>query len=193
MYTVIDKVRLTLEEFGDRDITATVDELAKRAKMSRTSMYQTLHRLEQKNEIEVIKTKDNGHELIIGVRLLKMPRHSAITAKSAEKAIAKDKEDTVESLTQTFPMLTKYLKTRLAIENAKEKLVESGLDPDQIIKFDPDPLAEEAMKLLQKLIDKSNEATELKYERDAAKRDIEFYEKKHKEETQKMLLEEARA
>ena len=137
------------------------------------------------------------------IRLVKMAPKNKIENKVAEKA--RKKEKSFESITlispNRFPTLTEYIKKKNIVVEVKERLLSAGFsNSDEMVSFELDPLAEEAITILDLVGQAQTAIQQLMRERDeykfsweAEKRNAEYLSNKVSEETRKELLAHANA
>lgn len=153
--TVQDRIRLHLGEFGQKNISVTIDEIASQMQLPKTSVYQGIHRLAEKGEVTLEKElMDNTRERIIGINLVKLEPSGRTYRKAADRSgkVIRIKSDQLETIdvseTPVFPNLVEYMQKRLAVENMKEQALAAGLDTS-VIQFTQDEMAEEALVLMK--------------------------------------------
>jgi hypothetical protein len=187
-----DQIRLTLEEYGDRDIPYAVEDIAEKIGQANAVVYQALYGMARTGEIELLKESDGTtRSRIVGIRLNKLASSSDILAKSAEKAASKEIKKQVTFMSRLVN-LSEYIRRKSAIEEARELLRKNDLDPNQVL-FDEDPIGEEAIWLAENLQSAISELTSLRYDLEAAQRDVAYLKEKHKENSRTELIEIANA
>src|ERR1035437_6223116 len=152
--TVQDQVRLFLGQFGQKNISTTIEEIAQHMEQPRTSVYQAIHRLEEKGEIDLEKELlENGREKIIGIKLIKLEQSGRTYQRAADRSgrITRikptDLNSVITGIEPTFPALLAYMHKRLAVENIREQAINAGMDADSVIQFTHDDISEEALVL----------------------------------------------
>lgn len=170
------------EERGESTIYITIDELAARISRTNMSTYQSLHRLEQKGMVEVIKEKKNNVDKIVGVKINK----AADTIELVNMAVGKAKEKAeviAKAPLQNFPEINRYMNQKEAVAKAKQELMEAGIEEDKIlIDWESNPVKDEALTIFLELIKTRKELLDTKIELLAANRKIEVYERRYGKE-----------
>ena len=196
--TIVDTVRNYLTSKGSASIDGSMVSLAEDSKIPREKLYQALYRLHRAGELTMERI---GEEYAI--RLVKMAPKNKIENKVAEKA--RKKEKSFESITlispNRFPTLTEYIKKKNIVVEVKERLLSAGFsNSDEMVSFELDPLAEEAITILDLVGQAQTAIQQLMRERDeykfsweAEKRNAEYLSNKVSEETRKELLAHANA
>jgi hypothetical protein len=182
-----DKIRLALEEYGDRDVPYSVDEIADKVGQANAVVYQALYGMARAGEIDFIKETVDGKQRIVGIRLNKSPSSSDIYARTAEKVTSKEVRRQAAFMGKLVN-LSEYIRQKAAIEEARELLRRSDLDPNQVL-FEENPIAEEAIWLAENLQSALSELTSLRFDLEAAQRDVSFLKDKNKENTRTELIE----
>lgn len=200
--TLQDKIRLILNdninETNTRYVPVTVGDLATALGTSVYNAYQTLYRLQKLGEIELDKDMSSGKAKIIGITVNKLEPTGRTYERAAERAKANIKMiDSVytEDISAGMPSLSNYLNQKLAVVAMQTQAREAGLNPEETIKFEPNPYAEEGLTLLKILGEVNTQLAETKialeaktYDYEAAKRDVEFLKRGRKEETRRELV-----
>lgn len=163
-----DRVRDILLSYHTREVKITVDDLVGRTGFDHSQVYQTLYRLQQANELTIIKDDDGQRPRIIGVRLNKITEPSEVHHRVVSREIT-------DKTTKKFPATLAYIKRRLAVERAKEEVLKANLRPDDVISFTPDPLGEEAILLFHELIESTSRNKIIEQDLIAERRNAEFY------------------
>ena len=170
--TLQDRVRLYLGEHiqDNRYVPVTTDKIASDLRVQPYNVYQTLARLQRLNEIEF----DKDGNKIIGIKVHKLEQSGRTYQRAAERAkIAISGEDYEGRM---INLLT-YSKQKLTVLRMHETAKQAGLDPQDTVKFEENPYAEEGLLLLdviKGLNDKINELKNIEYDLEAARRDNEF-------------------
>jgi hypothetical protein len=188
--TLQDRIRVYLnekiEKTGSNYIPVTISDLADELHESRMPVYQALYRIKGNNEIELDQDENpDNRNKIRGIKVLKLEPSNRTYRRAAERgkvAVAKQVNNlSVDDVVASMPNLLDYLNQRLTIEKMREAAKASNLDPDNVVQFEQNPLAEEGLLLLQKLTSLSKEHEELKvrfrqqeFDLEAANRDIEY-------------------
>lgn len=187
-----DQIRLTLEEYGDREIPYSVEDIAEKVGQANAVVYQALYGMARTGEIELLKESEGTtRSRITGVKLNKLTPSSDILAKTAEKAASKEIKKQVSFMSR-LTNLSEYVRQKSAIEEARELLRKNDLDPNQVL-FDEDPIGEEAIWLAENLQSAISELTSLRYDLEAAQRDVKYLKEKNKDNTRTELIEVANA
>jgi hypothetical protein len=207
--TVQDRVRLKLNEFGQRTVPITIDELAASLRLPNNSVYQAINRLRIYGEVDVEKEQlSNGKEKIVGIKINKLEPSTRTYRRAVDRAhrsgpvkriIPEHHVELNVSSVETvngIPLLTEttdYLNKKLAVEHMKQQALEAGLDAS-VIAFEPNPLGEEAIVLLKMYTELQEEVNNLKetnrglgFDLEAERRNAEYYKNKVTEETQQEL------
>lgn len=198
--TLQDRLRLELNRYGEKNVPLTVGELATRIGEPRNyNVYQALTRLKRLGEIDFQK-EDNK---IIGITINKLEPSGRTYQRAAEAAKAnvniKD-IPTKDIATHGMVALTEYANKRLAIIDMQEKARQAGLDPDETVKFEPNPLAEEGLALMQLLSASMEENKALKaelqqtkFDLEAEKRNVDFLQQAKKNKLREEIFATAAA
>lgn len=196
--TLQERVRIVLNSYHDREPRFTSEEIAKKINSDAVSVYQALWRLQKAGEIELIKQPIGtyGKEKVAGAKLIRVEPTGKTYYRAAKRASTKyiNNNGQHKEMASNMPELSKYLRKKTAIEEAKQNLAKAGLDPS-IIQFETEPLGEEAIAILSlyqealtKLEKSEKEKQMLEFDVAACKRDIEYLKSKSKEETREELL-----
>ena len=207
--TVQDRIRLKLNEFGEKHIPVTIEQLSSDLRMPNNSVYQALHRLRSNGEIEFEKTEtEGGRDKIVGINVIKLEPSNRTYKRAADRSGRAQtirpalrlvsSVDTVDGI-PVLPETTNYLQQKLAVEEMKNKAIEAGLDP-AMITFEPNPLAEESVTLLKlytdlrdKYQEKKTALIQMSYDLEAERRNVDYYKGKVVEETDRELRLYARS
>lgn len=173
--TIQDKIRLELNSYGNRYVPITVSDLAAKIGIGRNyDVYQALSRLKRLGELEFDKDDQNR---IIGIQINKLEPSGRTYQRAAERAKTEvhriSEVTSEESLIDGMTALKEYLTQKLAILDMQAKAREAGLDPEETIKFEPNPFAEEGLLLLKLLGENTTKLQELKRELTLAQMDLE--------------------
>lgn len=177
--TVKEKLLIALQTWatqrGTNEIYQTIDDLAAFAKVHRPTAQTTLYIMAQNNEIEILKSDRIGSAApkIIGFKLKKAASPQKIVAKSVEQVKHDETKPTVKKLMspKILPHLIhvrKYMDQKMAVDQARKILVDAGVDAS--VSFETDPLAEEAVQILEELVVVTRLLGECKIEQEAARR-----------------------
>lgn len=203
--TLQDRIRLYLDEkiseTGSNYISITISDLARELHQDRQPVYQALYRIKSNKEIELDQDDDpDNRNMIRGIIVKKLAPSNRTYRRAAERGKASVAATQVNSLgvgniNDGMPNLSAYLKQRLTVENMKEAAEKSGLDPDSVVQFEHNPIAEEGLILLQKVVELSTALEESRakikkqeFDLDAANRDIEYLKRKTTETTRRELV-----
>jgi hypothetical protein len=196
--TVQDQLRLHLEEYGQKEIPVTIEQLSTRLGLPKNSVYQALHRLRQYGEISIEKDTAGDKERITGVKLIKLQPSNRTYKRAAARSgkiirfnpsqIPSENRKVVDGV-PVLEATTAYLNKKLAVERMREQAQTAGLDPT-VIQFTPEPIAEEAIMLfklyheLKTAYDELNQNYKLQgFDLQAEKRNNEVLKRKLREET----------
>ena len=201
--TLQDRVRLFLNDQGEREVKITIGELAEQLDKPEPSVYQVINILRQRGEIELEKESlENGREKIVGLKINKLEPSGRTYKRAAERSsgrierIKPQLDSLVPSQEELFlPVTVEYLKKKLVIEDMKSRAISAGLS-ETVVTFDPDPQAEEAILLLKALTDLKTAHEQLKEEHqmqsfdlEAERRNVAALKLRLREETDTMLRE----
>lgn len=168
------------EKTGSSEVYITMDDLGGRLGISGSTAYQAVYRLWKKGYLETIKETRNGlPPHVAGVKLFKAANEITITEIAVTKA--KEKTERMAKGIGKFETIETYMNKREAIEQAKKLLVDAGLEEAIIVKFEADPIGEEALVILKELVDTRKELLDAKIDLMAAQRKIEMYERRYGE------------
>lgn len=192
--TLQDKIRLRLGEYGQKHVPLTPSDLAAELRTEPYSVYQALYRLKSLGEIEI--EKDDLDKKIVGVKIIKLEpsnRTYQRTADRAKAAISKNKEIPIKDTKMVA--LQNYLNQKLAVMDMQKKAEEAGLNPEDTVKFEPNPYAEEGILLLQLMTDAFKEIKEckdkikmLEFDLEAERRNVQYLKESKRENTRRELL-----
>lgn len=199
--TLQDKIRLELNRYGQKEVPLTVAELASNIGITRNyDAYQALVRLKRAGEIDFQKD-DNK---IIGIVVHKLEPSGRTYQRAAERV----KTTTANRITQIhtenpiegMTALKEYLNKKLAILDMQQRAREAGLDAETTVVFEPNPLAEEGLALLNLLSDTMDALKETRqqlemtqYDLEAEKRNVNFLQRNKRESTRRELIATAAA
>lgn len=170
-----DKIKSILLGYGQKEISVTLDDLIGKTGFNSSQIYQTLYRLQSIGEIKLLKEDDsNPRSKVVGVELLRMEPIEQISERNQQREVAKKTQDALK-MAVIAPNLLGYVNKRLAVERARESLKSANLDPDTVLKFEPDPLGEEAILLYDRLEKLTRENLLLQSDVEAEKRNAEHY------------------
>lgn len=170
-----DRLRKVLLEYGTKDIDCTVDILVGKTGLLYPQVYQALYRLQNLGEISIIKEDENSpRSPIIGITLMKMAPINQVQTRLDTRHAEIISEKAASKVKSQVPHVLEYIKEKIAVENAIEALSGTNLNPEEVIKFTPDPLGEEALILLQELTDTKKVLSITEMDLQAARRDNEF-------------------
>lgn len=202
--TLQDRIRIYLDEkassTGTNYVPVTIADLARDLHEDRMPVYQALYRIKDNKEIEFDQDENpDNRNKIKGIVVRKLEPSNRTYRRAAERGkttIARQVHDvSVDSTAADMPNIMAYLNQRLTVEKMKTAAEASGLDADSVIQFEPNPIAEESLLLLQRLVDVSNELKETKdqlrqqeFDLEAANRDIEYLKRQSKETTRRELV-----
>ena len=192
--TLQDRVRLKLNEYGTKYVPITIEALASELGVGRNyDVYQALSRLRRMGELEFEKDE---HNRIIGIDVIKLEPSGRTYQRAAERAKSRIQIDSGESALQQMTALQEYLNKKLAILEMQEKAKQAGLDPEETVKFDPNPYAEEGILLLKLVGDAFTEIKDLKekkkmleFDLEAEKRNVGYLKAKKSERDRSDLIE----
>lgn len=190
-----DQIRLILNNeigsTGKNYVATTIGDLASKLKEDRAPVYQALSRLKTKGEIEFDKEDEDNRNRIVGIKVIKLAPSGRTYIRAAERGKA-DVARAIESgpdLTENTGALVEYIRQKTAILRMREQAVASGLNPDDTVKFEPIPLAEEAIFILQQYNDLKVKYDELikeyrmqQFDLEAAQRDVQYLKRKDRQE-----------
>lgn len=183
--TNLDTLRGWLQSFGQRTIPVTsLNELADKSPLKRNQFFPALYTLRSKGEIDTESVEsEGGRKFVTAIILRKMPSVEAIIKNDA--AIKAKVDDGINGKKlpniPPSPLIGNYLAKKNVLQKIVQQLADSGFDdPENMVNFEPDPLAEEAVSLfnlvnssidaLNKVLEERKELrTELKIERDINK------------------------
>lgn len=175
-----DRIRLVLDEYGEKEVYLTTEQIASKVGLSVLTTYQAMYGLERAGEIELLRESSGDKDKIIGVKLIKLEVPEVIHERTVDKAILSTESRFQSKMLGKLPALVTYLQQKLAVEEAREALLKGGLSTDAI-QFEENPLGEEAIFLLQKLSDLTATLNEIRFAKDAAERNYEFLKNKQGE------------
>ena len=169
-----DRVRNVLLSYGTQDISISIDDLVGKTTLSYSQVYQTLYRLQQMGEIEIIKEDGVQRPKVTGIKLRRMENKESITERIQEQEAERKTSRDINKVSELIPATKTYINKRIAVERAKEELIKAKVD-DSIINFEPEPLGEEAIYLLQELTEALKENVLLTNDLAAEKRNAEYF------------------
>lgn len=176
--THLDSVRAYLQSHGGNYIEVdSMDSLIRDSKMGKGAFTQAFYRLRHLGEIDTdVDVSPGGRKTIKGIRLIKMSATSTIIRNDAEKQKRLHKPKMDEAVAQAeskLPNIIDYAKKKNVIKEITEKLAAEGFVNEEVtINFEIDPLAEEAMLLLDVLGRARTALSQLTEERDQLSIDL---------------------
>lgn len=154
--SILDRVRVGLQAYGTQEIHFDLDDFAASIRLSRSSVYQALHRIDGK-ELELLKEPFHGsdkREKISGVRLLKMQAATDILEQAAQRpapVIRPTVMRTSNGMNTHIPNLMTYIKKKSMLDKIKNDLIELGYDPNSALNLPiENDLAEEGVYVYEK-------------------------------------------
>lgn len=173
MPTVQDQVRSYLQERANGSnyiAIGSMDDFIAPSKISKERFLGAFYHLMQKGEIETEKVPNVKSGKIKGITLKKMPSATTIVHNTAQKALANHKSKPMQIRPEKrLEHTSEYMSKKRVLSEVATKLQEAGFDLEQTIHFTPDPIAEEAISLLD-LVERAQTAiNELTEERDQLK------------------------
>lgn len=191
-HTLQDRVRIWLGEHHNRYVPTTTEDMASALKIKPYEAYQTLARLKRLGEIEIEKGDKNN---IVGIKINKLQPSGRTYERIAERAKKEQPSSEPGTGVEKMAALRAYLEKKRAILDMQQRAREAGLDPENTILFEEDPIAEEGLVLLNMVVDLSTKLKETQeelrmtgYDLEAARRDIDFMKSTKREETRLMLV-----
>lgn len=180
--SIIDRVRLSLQSYGTREIHASVDDLASRAGLTPSQFYQAVYRL--KDEYEVLKEKNHetGREKIIGIKINKGIDPIKTIQNGAEKAKTESsmkKKMSAPKVASSLTHLQSYMDKRIVMEKARQSLLDAGFDEETVNDrfegmFTPDPIGEEAIAIYSELTETKATLAQVQIDLEACRRISKF-------------------
>lgn len=203
--TLQDRIRLYLnekmQETGKAYIPTSVEDIALTLREKPYDVYQALYRLKTRGEITPDKESDEKRAKIIGISVHRLEPSGRTYQRAATKAkadIAKqitEVKPSLDNLELTMPAISEYLQQKLAILQMRKTAEDSGLNPDEVITFEPNPFAEEGLLLLKLLQETHETLSSLKkdkemmsYDLEAARRDIEYLKRERASRTRAEII-----
>jgi hypothetical protein len=198
--TLQDRIRIKLNDYGNKYVPITVSELARELKVNNYNVYQALYRLKNLGEIELEKeeSEEGGRAKIIGINVIKLEPSGRTYHRAAERAKSEAaKVDSIEisSIESQMTALQEYLNQKLAILEMEDTARKAGLNPEDTVRFEPNEFAEEGLLLLKLLGDVSKQLKETKeklqmteFDLEAEKRNVEFLSRQKREDTRRDLI-----
>lgn len=179
--SVKEQLLVALQEWatarGTNEIHQTVDDLVTKAKVYRPTASVTLATMAKNGEIELIKGGDPAYpRKITGFILKKAANPTKILAAGVEKAkkdpaVIKKLEP---KILKNLVHVPKYLAQKEAINRAHEILIEADLEGAGTFEFPVNPMAEEAILLMEELIETTRLLGQRNIELEAARRAAPF-------------------
>lgn len=166
-----DRIRQALLSYGTKEIYCTIDDLIGKTGLQHPQVYQALYRLQNLNELKIIKEDDSPRSPIIGVKLLRMAPEVQVKERITSRSIEIESEKKSRLIESNVPHVLGYIEKKIAVEKAREAVSTAHLDPEEVVVFTPDPLGEEALILLQELTDTKKKLVQSSYDLEAARRD----------------------
>lgn len=161
--TVEERVTLALESYKKREIYQPIDDIATKAGMRTSAVYQALYRMVKKGKVEILKESSaGGKQKIIGVKVNFAESPERIIHNGAERAKnGKRMQKRIEvKVSSTLLHLNKYMEQKIAVEKANQILHDSGLDDLCIQSFSSNPLGEEAISIYRELVETKDQLRE---------------------------------
>lgn len=147
-----DRVRTALLSYGSKEINASIDDLIGKTGLTYPQIYQTLYRLQQTGELEILREQEsNGRFKVSGIKLNKSESSEIIQDRiNAREDVATTNKD-LGKVAINVPNTLEYIRQKIAIEKARDELSKAGIDPTDVINFETNLLGEEAVILLSKV------------------------------------------
>lgn len=173
-----DKIRQVLLSYGEQTVPITIDDLIGKTRLGSSQIYQTLYRLSQKGELELLKDEDSPRPKIVGVKLLRMEPIEKVSERNEEREEQKKTVQELNKMSLEVPNTIDYIEKKIAVEKAREELSRANIDPNTVLNFEVDPLGEEAIILFDKLQNTIKKNNELYNDLEAQKRNAEEYKRR---------------
>lgn len=168
-----DKVRAALLAYGQKEINITIDDLIGKTGLTYPQIYQTLYRLQQMGELEILRDQEpNGRYKVSGVKLHKSESPDTIKERVTEREVAAKSNKDLSKVAINVPHTLEYIRQKIAIEKARDELSRAGIDPTDVINFDVSFLGEEAVILLSKVQELIEENRKLSNDLEAERRNV---------------------
>lgn len=147
-----DKVRTALLSYGSREINASIDDLIGKTGLTYPQIYQTLYRLQQTGELEILREQEsNGRFKVSGIKLNKSESSEIIQERISAREVTTATNKDLGKVAINVPNTLEYIRQKIAIEKARDELSKAGIDPTDVINFETNLLGEEAVILLSKV------------------------------------------
>lgn len=156
-----ERVIRALQEWGTNEIYASLSDIAAKTgrvgvpSLDEKQVYFAIYALaKDDNFLEILteNIRDTQRKQFAGVKLLRAERPEKATERAAERVRVHKSEVTAGKVRDRFPAILAYASKKLAIEKARQTLVDAGLSPDAVT-FSPDSLGEEGIAILGEFID----------------------------------------
>lgn len=177
-----DKVRVFLNSQGKSYIVVgNLTDLATNADMERNAFYQALYRLQQAGELEIESDfqPESNRKVVVGIRVKKLASLPSIATGVITNRDKGQKANTSPNIAKppTLPNISQYIHKKTVLDEIAQKLASEGFTDDAVqINFTPDPVAEEAMQLLDLLQRASETISSLAEENKKLSSDNQIYE-----------------
>lgn len=174
-----DRVRIFLNSEGKSYIpVSNLTDLATKADMDKTKFYQALYRMQASGEIEMESDfrKGENRRYVVGIKVKKLATIPSI-ATSGEIQKPKMQKKPVENPlgpSPKLPIIGQYIHQKNVLNDIAAKLAAEGFAPDAIqVNFEENPMAEEAISIIelfdrasQTIVDLNNEKNTYKEKAD---------------------------
>lgn len=151
---ITERVLIAIQSYGLMEPHFSLDELAAKTGLSRSQIYSAMYRMSNKLEVLTEQIPGTGNRKIFGARLKEAP---PVVKRPAVIPLAR--ATTVFRL--DVPETRAYIARVSAVEEARKILREAGIDTEDVIRFEANPLGSEAAQMLTMIMDTRRENNRL--------------------------------